>query len=129
MAPSLLPSAVCTRPSNPCGGARAALATPMLTIVDTQSLERRQYLHPMRPPADVVEARIDDVARKKLQGMTEVQEQRIEDRFFKQPGQLCAVLRTVARHSEEIRGNSKAVAGMTGASSSCSDGGGSSSAA
>lgn len=61
---------------------------------------------------DVVEARIEDVARQNMQSMTEVPQQRIEDRSMEQQEQLDAVLRTA---TEDIRGNSKAVAGVTAA--------------
>lgn len=64
-------------------------------------------------PSRLVEARIEDV---NLQGMTELhQQQRIEDRFKEQQEQLDAVLKTVTRHAEDLRGNSKAVAGVTAA--------------
>lgn len=63
------------------------------------SNERRQdQLEEAMGTLVIAEARIEDIARQNLQGITEVGQQRVGDRLKEQQAQVDVVLRMVMRH-------------------------------
>lgn len=79
------------------------------TRLDKGERRQDQLEQAMGTRLDIVEARVEDIARQNLQGMTTAEKESLDNRFRDQQEELDAMLRTVTKHTDDIRGATKAV--------------------